>query len=99
MGEYTNQVTLKRPGHMAGRKEGTDHPDRICVDRCLEDEIKDLWQKGIRTTGCCCGHNIVPGYIGVIDEDIPVMKQMGYKVHFNKSRPDDEDSFQPKTPL
>ena len=37
---------------------------------------------------------------GMIDfEDIPKMKALGYKVQFNSCRPNDEDSFIPKTVL
>ena len=96
MGSYDNQVELDRPTHMASRTEGS-YSDRICVDLCLKDEILYLWGIGIRTTGCCCGHNKVDGYIGVIDEDIEKMKNLGYTVHFNKSRPNDEDSFNCKS--
>jgi hypothetical protein len=55
---------------------------------------------GIKTTGCCCGHgNINMAYIGVRFEDIDKMKELGYKVYFNHHRPNDEDSFIPKTKL
>lgn len=90
IGSYDNQVELNRPPHMG---EG----NTICVDKCLSEEIQHLWSVGIITTGCCCGHNKKEGYIGVIDEDIPTMKAMGYQVAFNNVRPDDEDSFLPKT--
>ncbi len=69
----------------------------ISIDSCLVDEIKELWSKGIRTTGCCCGHNQIAPYIGVVDEDIPKMKEMGYKVAPNPCRPRSEDSFYPKS--
>jgi len=97
IGSYNNQVILDRPKHMIGRIEGSSNPKTICVDKCLEDEIKQLWSLGIRTTGCCCGHNKLPGYIGVIDDDIPVMKEYGYKVHINDCRPESGDSFIPKS--
>ena len=29
----------------------------ICVDACIAEQIESLWKAGIRTTGCCCGHN------------------------------------------
>ncbi len=71
---------------------------RICIDKCLVEEIKELWSYGIITTGCCCGHNSeLPPYIGVITAHIPVMKKLGYRVHYSPCRPGDEDSFYPKT--
>ena len=89
MGSYGNQVTLKAPS-WSGK-------DTICVDVCLKDEVLDLWRRGIKTTGCCCGHNKAPPYIGVYDDDIQKMKGMGYWVHFNPCRPGDEDAFIPKS--
>lgn len=72
----------------------------VAVDKCLIKEIIDLWEQGIRTTGCCCGHGEKEfAYIGVVFEDIPKMKQLGYEVFFNKERPNDEDSFIPKTKI
>lgn len=80
-----------------------DRPPRIggaSVDKCLLPEILKLWEMGIKTTGCCCGHGHSDlSYIGVLPEYIPRMKELGYKVHFNKCRPGDEDSFIPKTKL
>jgi hypothetical protein len=68
-----------------------------CIDTCIAQEVMGLWMKGITTTGCCCGHNEHTGFIGVADSDIEKMKQLGYEVHQNKMRPDDEDSFTPKS--
>ena len=90
IGSYDNQVMLLRPKHMPG-----ENP--ICVDRCLSGEIQEIWSYDITTTGCCCGHNIIPekSFIGVAFEDIPKMKKLGYEVLFNSVRPNDEDSFKP----
>lgn len=72
----------------------------VAIDKCLIGEIIHLWEQGIHTTGCCCGHgDINKAFIGVDFEDIPKMKAMGYKVYFNTCRPGDEDSFIPKTML
>jgi len=75
----------------------------ICFDKCLVDELFYLWDKGIITTGCCCGNhegeNGENGYIGVKEKFIPLMKKLDYKVRFNNSRPNDDDSFIPKTIL
>jgi len=78
--------------------DGTAH--FICVDKCLLPEIVRLWEMGIRTTGCCCGHgNSEKAFIGVRNDCISKMKGMGYKVQFNPYRPEDEDSFIPKTEI
>lgn len=81
-------------------------PDRkpfskmIAVDKCLLPEILSLWEMGIKTTGCCCGHGRHDkAFIGVKSEYIPRMKKLGYCVFENRCRPGDEDSFIPKTEL
>jgi len=68
MDSYDNQITLKMPnGELMG------------IDKCIAEEIKHLWSLKISTNGCCCGHNIKKGYIGVDDKDIEFMKKLGYK--------------------
>lgn len=69
----------------------------VNVDKCLLPEVIKLWEKGIKTTGCCCGHARVPAFIGVESEHIQQMKELGYQVAENPCRPGDEDSFVPKT--
>ena len=70
-------------------------------DACLAKELFSLWDKGIRTTGCCCGMHANSkansGYIGVLESDINRMKMLGYMVKYNKMRPEAEDSFYLKT--
>jgi hypothetical protein len=92
VGSYCNQVELVPPSWWLSSHK------TICVDRCLELEVKFLWGLGIRTTGCCCGHNGngIP-YIGVEDEDIATMKELGYERRHNPCRPNDNDSFIPRT--
>lgn len=67
----------------------------ICLDACVADEVIKLWELGITTTGCCCGHNKLPAYIGVIDADIVRMKELGFIAQPNPNRAG-EDSFYPK---
>jgi len=99
VGTYDNQVTLPVPEHMSPRRNclGDLLAQSICVDTCLAGEIQELWEAGIHTTGCCCGHNKHEPYIGVHPDDIQKMKDMGYEVRYNECRPGDEDSFVPKT--
>lgn len=72
----------------------------VSIDKCLLPEILQLWEMGIKTTGCCCGHGRHEmAFIGVQDKYISQMKKMGYKVQYNSCRPKDEDIFIPKTEL
>lgn len=43
------EVILKAPSWSS---RGT-----ICIDYCIADIIKMLWENGVVTHGCCCGHN------------------------------------------
>ena len=72
-------------------------PKTVSIDKCLLPEILELWEMGIKTTGCCCGHGKLEPFIGVDFDDIQKMKDLGYEVYYNEHRPNDEDSFIPKT--
>ena len=72
----------------------------IAIDKCLLPEVLKLWEMGLKTTGCCCGHGRERmSFISVRTEYIGKMKSLGYEVRFNECRPGDEDSFIPKTQL
>lgn len=52
VGEKPN-VVLKLPNYIdTGRKGRT-----VCIDACIVDVIKYLWDNNIQTLGCCCEHN------------------------------------------
>lgn len=46
----TPTVQLKPP------KEWNSEKESICIDACIADTIQHLWNHGIVTLGCCCGH-------------------------------------------
>ncbi len=72
----------------------------VAIDKCLLKEVVGLWEMGIKTTGCCCGHGKPElAFIGVAPEYIERMKELGYAVQHNPCRPGDEDSFVPKTAI
>lgn len=72
------KVTLYPPKNFLKRNVYEGYLDSVVVDACLAEEIEELWSKGIRTTGCCCGHGKHIGNICVGYECIPVMKDLGY---------------------
>lgn len=50
---------------MGGEQNVLDLPDglciwkqnrKVCVDFCIVDQIRILWDARIETLGCCCGH-------------------------------------------
>lgn len=70
------------------------------IDKCMLHEVVWLWEHGIRTTGCCCGHGKPDmAFISVRPNCILRMKELGYRVKENECRPGDEDTFYPKTIL
>lgn len=109
---YDRMIVLEVPEWLNIRINNTEHEKTkwVSVDPCIAGEVWELWQHGIITTGSCCGHNLggrcLP-YIGVIDEHIPLMKELGYEVQTNtcgqydedgnfiQSYPEREDSFNP----
>ena len=100
--EYTNAVQVDIPPHMEDykvnrQKEGLSPNGTITIDKCIVPEIQWLWNKGIRTYGSCCGHNWVPAFVNVHDDDIERMKAMGYMVWYNPCGVNREDAFLLKT--
>ena len=95
IGSYSNQEIVERPSFLKG--VNLNESDKIGIDKCLLEEIKYLWSQEIRTTGCCCGHNKVQPYIGVIQGDIQKMIDLGYKVKKNSMYPKSRSSFYPKS--
>ena len=77
MGTYANSISVINPYSPTNKIVNVDH--------CISTEVRMLWNVGVRTTGCCCGHNKQDGFIGVIDEDIPRMKAMSQCLNFGKS--------------
>lgn len=79
---------------IAKNKEGK----LIGFDGCLWQEIFWLWNKGITTLGCCCGHHIDDNednaYIQVNIKDVSKMLELGYEYQ-NK----DVCAFKPKTKI
>jgi hypothetical protein len=37
-----------------------------CIDACIAPVIQKLWDGGIWTSGCCCGHNGVFGMPSIV---------------------------------
>ena len=98
-GTYDREILIKVPSNLDIRRNDPERsrPAEIGVDECLVDEIKSLWSSGIITTGCCCGHNQMAPYIGVIERDIPRMRLLGYVNSPHLLEPEREDNFYPKS--
>jgi len=57
--------------------------DKICIDTCIVNEIKYLWDCGIKTYGCCCGHGKDVSWVNVKPEDFNKIELLGYKKFIN----------------
>jgi hypothetical protein len=66
----------------------------ISVDTCLKDEILNLWENKITTTGCCCGHNKLKPMINVAKKYHKNMIKLGYNFWVNEYN---VHCYEPKT--
>ncbi len=70
-------------------------PKYIAVDKCMLPEILNLWEAGIKTTGCCCGHGREAPFISVAPEFVERLESAGYVHAVNMTNPDDNTCFFP----
>lgn len=50
------------------------------VDKCLANEIVELWYiHNVKTLGCCCGHDKLQGYVQVEPQYCEKMIELGYE--------------------
>lgn len=89
---FAQQVLCDIPSHMISYQEARVREglsDKISLDPCIADEIKYLWNLGIETHGCCCGHNKAESFVNVHEKDIHTMLRLGYiQNHPDLSRKD-----------
>lgn len=72
----------------------------ICVDTCLQTEIRTLIEKhGICTIGSCCGHGVQQPFIQVTDHCVKKMIELGYKQLPIDEYGNGKNCFEPKTIL
>lgn len=78
---YPRQKVLNLPAWTIAIKERLrkNYSPDVCVDGCIADSIKELWNKGVETTGCCCGHNIERGWVSVHEAWYVEMFKLGYE--------------------
>ena len=93
-------VKLVPPSNFIKMNCGSGYKNEVVVDECLSEEIKWLWENGIRTTGCCCGHGCDLGFIQVDKQDVEKMEKLGYQQYLyvdTLNGADRLDAFIPKT--
>jgi|WetSurMetagenome_2_1015567.scaffolds.fasta_scaffold285699_2 hypothetical protein len=50
----------------------------VSIDKCIYNEVINLWEFGIETIESCCGHCRTNGYIAVKKEYISRMEKLNY---------------------
>lgn len=95
------KVIIKTPEKFIPYNCADGYKEEVGIDGCLEEEIKELWNNGVVTTGCCCGHGMELGFIQVrTKEDVEKMEQLGYQHYIYEDKyggVERKDAFIPKT--
>jgi hypothetical protein len=60
------------------------HP--VAVDFCIADEVQQMNNRGIITTGCCCGHGKRPPEVLVSLESKELLDKFGYLYEIYEDR-------------
>jgi hypothetical protein len=78
---YARQTVLELPPWSFAKKHRLQkgYEPTVCVDNCIVDAIDQLWDRGIETTGCCCGHNFERAWVNVHPDDYIAMFELGYE--------------------
>lgn len=78
---FERQNVVQLPAWSKARKIRlkNGHPPDVSIDSCIVQVIHTLWEKGIETTGCCCGHNLTRAWVSVDPEDYVAMHEFGYE--------------------
>ncbi len=58
------------PAVFDGDEYAIDTEGRPCfvLDECIAPAVVALWENGIKTSGCCCGHGTGSGVIGLVTD-------------------------------
>lgn len=94
------KVVLPTPPNFIPYNCRDGYKEDVCIDKCLEEEIKSLWAENIVTLGCCCGHGRNLGFIQVADGCVDKMVSMGYQHYIYEDEYggiERKDAFIPKT--
>lgn len=67
IGTYANQEPVTTPtGKLVG------------IDRCILNDVRQLWHEGVETIESCCGHGQTTGYIAVASAHHRAMLDRGW---------------------
>lgn len=86
MGNYDKQIPIDMNDfpHLLRENGGFyKSPKLFSVDACIKDEMLWLWEQGVVTMGCCCGHNQTYSMVNVLNTEL--MDSLGYVKYPNRS--------------
>ena len=77
---FSRQTILDLPAWSKAYKQRLKdgNPPTVYIDNCIVEAIKLLWDKGIETNGCCCGHGYMSAWVSVDPCDYVAMYELGY---------------------
>lgn len=81
-GSYDAAVLVPMPDCMRGyrdRRVAAGLSPNLAIDACILGELQELWRRGVRTTGSCCGHGKTFGFVSVVRADAEIMRTLGYR--------------------
>lgn len=52
--------------------ERADPAAGIAIDCCIADDIVKAWDRGVRTLGSCCGHDVEKPSIVIVSESAQI---------------------------
>lgn len=94
------KAILQPPKDFISRNINGRYKTSVRVDKCLAKEITSLWEQGVKTLGCCCGHGKKLGFIQVTNDSCKKMLEMGYVNYIYDDRfggIERKDAFIPKS--
>lgn len=82
-GSYDAAVVVPMPDCMQGyrdRRVAAGLSPNLTIDACILGDLQELWRRGVRTTGSCCGHGRTFGFVSVAGpDDAGIMRSLGYR--------------------
>ena len=88
---------VKMFSNFCAKKVTIDEKNYFFVDECLVGEVLALNAQGIKTTECCCGHEIMNPVLFVERGHENKMKKLGYS--WDEPVGDGSESFHPKSKI
>ncbi len=74
----TEQLELPDSLPVKAARMGKGLSPFVSIDGCITHAIQELWDNGVETLGCCCGHNLERAWVQVQENCYVKMFELGY---------------------